>query len=347
MARYLCPDLGCTLSLKLSDPPVCPQTGHLLNLYSKPGVIWVDRTESGCLRDPENKDALLAVRMSEDKFSKTDFSMRNFVPGSARGLFDVDFSPAGRTVTITVRLFCDFVMGEARKDVPPKLAEGYRTLTDWTESEKPRWMAEAVMSVANAWDNKRALVLRRPGWRELRVNPIFKLDFVSSKGASHVASTVTKIPPVDPEFFNCGGTYVGLDQIIQNNPQQVSKAALTSQSGIPVTMEAGNLGIARDGVIHYNVMAHEFGHMIGLPDEYENPQRSPTATQAQNAKAIHKEGTLALAQKCRIAYSPFGPFTESIMSRGSNVLKCHFVTVWQALTIMTKDFVEEEEWEIA
>lgn len=346
MARYICPDMGCTLSLRLGDAPVCPVDGHLLRLYGKTGVIWINRAESGCLRDPENKSALLALRMSEDKFRKARFEMRNFVPGSCRGLFDVDFSPAGGTLTITVRLFCDFVMGEPRKDVPAKLAEGFRDLKDWTESDKPTWMAQALMAVGLAWDNRFTMVLKKPGWAALRVRPMFRLEFVGSKAEAHVASSVTKIPPVDPEFFNCGGTFVGLDQIIQNNPQQVSKAALTSQSGIPVDMEAGNLGIAKDGVIHYNVMAHEFGHMIGLPDEYENPQRSATAKPAENAKAIHKEGTLTLAQKCRIAYAPFGAFTESIMSRGTTVLKCHYVTVWQALTVMTKDFIEEEEWEI-
>jgi hypothetical protein len=338
--------MGCTLSLKLGDPPVCPVNHHALQLFAKPGLLWVDRTNTGCLRDPQNRPALMGLRMSEEKFYKANFSMRNFVPQTCRGLFDVDFSPAAKTLKITVRLFCDFVTGEVPNGVPPKLAEGYKNLKEWTEFEKPTWMAQASVAVGDAWDNKFTLVLNKPGWRgALRVRPIFRLEFVSSKSDAHVAASVTKIPPVDPEFFNCGGTFVGLDQIIQNNPLHVSKAALTSQSGVPVTLEAVNVGIKKEGVIHYNVMAHEFGHMIGLPDEYEKVQRT-TGSTADNAKAIHKDGTLALAQKCRIAYAIFGAFTESIMSRGTTVMKCHYITVWQALTMMTKDFVEEDDWDI-
>jgi hypothetical protein len=133
-------------------------------------------------------------------------------------------------------------MGEPRKDVPPKLAEGFRTLKDWSEPEKPKWMAQAIVSVRDAWDNKFSLVLDKPGWPRGVVRPSFVLDFSGGKASAHVVSSVTKIPPVDPEFFNFGGTFVGLDQIIQNNPQQVSKAAVTSESGTPVKMEAGNLG---------------------------------------------------------------------------------------------------------
>lgn len=343
MARYRCPRMDCTVSLKLSAPPVCPVHGHRLQPYSKPGVIWVDAMNTDCLAEKENAERLAA---EQKKFSLTVFKMSNFVPCTARGLFDIVFSPSARTLEITVRVYCDFVMGGAVKDAPKAIAEGFEKLTPWTEKEKGAWMAEAVISVGKAWDNKGALCLDKGGWPQLVLRPVFTLKFVSSKQDANVSAEVKKIPPVDPTFFNCGGTFVGLDQIITSNPQAVSKASLTSESGKPVDLQAQNLGLQLESVIHYNVMAHEFGHMIGLPDEYENPTFSEKGTPAQNAKVIHKNGTLKLAERARVAYAPFGEYTESIMSRGTVVHRHHFVTVWEALVAMTKGYVAPDEWEI-
>jgi hypothetical protein len=139
----------------------------------------------------------------------------------------------------------------------------------WIGDQKTKWMKQAHVAVADTWNDKAKLVLKKEGWPQLRVNPVFRLEF-TGKDIADVCPQVAKIPPVRPEFFNCGGTWVGLDQIIQKDPMLSSKAFLTSESGKPVAMNAGLLmGNTRPDTIHYNVMAHEFGHMLGLPDEYE------------------------------------------------------------------------------
>lgn len=260
MARYRCPVKDCTLSLKLTDPAVCPVHRHPLKLFSKPGVVWVDSTNTDCLAVKENAEQ---VAREEKKFISTVFKLNNFVPRTARGLFDAVFSPSAREIEITVRVYCEFVKEEMSKNVPQFMAEGLERLTPWTEKEKGAWMAEAMISVGKGWDNKGVLCLDKGGWQPLFVRPVFTLKFVSSKEDAHVAAIVKKIPPIDPTFFNCGGTFVGLDQIINSNPQSVSKASLTSESGKPIDLQAQNLGLQVESVIHYNVMAHEFGHMIG------------------------------------------------------------------------------------
>ena len=211
MARYHCPVLDCSLALKLSEQPLCPVHHHVLQPVAKPGVAtWPD--ETGCLAQPENADRLAAAQ--EQFFSKV-FRLENFVPSSARGLFDVKFSPGTKELEITVRVYCEFSMGEVPKSIPEVLQEGYKNLKPWAEIEKGAWLAEVLSSVGHAWDHKVFLRLNKPGWQKLRVSPVFDIKFVNEKGKAHVAAEVKKIPPVDPNFFNCGGTFVGLDQIIQ------------------------------------------------------------------------------------------------------------------------------------
>lgn len=343
MARYHCPRLNCTISLKLSDAAVCPVHRHALQLYSKAGVMWVDAFNTDCLAEKENADRLAK---KQEKFFSTVFELKSFVPGTARGLFDVLFSPAARQIVITVRVYCNFILGEIVTNGPRDIVDQYARLTPWTEMEKVTWMAEAAVSVGKAWENKFGLCLRKGAWPLLLVRPIFNLDFVTEKEKAHVAADIKKIPPVDPAMFNCGGTFVGLDQIIQRNPHSVSKASLSSESGKTVDVNAQNLGLKVEGVVHYNVIAHEYGHMIGLPDEYENPVYNERGSAADNAKVVHKDGTLKLAGLARIGYADFGKYTDSIMSRGSVVHPHHFITVWEALTLLTKGYMTPDEWVI-
>lgn len=119
--------------------------------------------------------------------------------------------------------------------------------------------------------------------------------------------------------------------------------------------------------------AHEFGHMLGLLDEY-CPAVSPDlmmkmvnegaidATKTTLSKyAKGKEGGNKDEQK---AYSKLFDKTglatpawarpdatkdeksTSLMSGGFEVLRQHHVTLWEALTHLTKDYVEETHWKV-
>lgn len=89
----------------------------------------------------------------------------------------------------------------------------------------------------------------------------------------------------------------------------------------------------------YSVAEHEFGHTIGLPDEYLN-----ITTGDLGAK---QTAFILLAQKAGVAPpDQWGDTTSSQMSGGVDVLPRHYLTVWEALGAMTAPDITLDEWAI-
>jgi Domain of unknown function (DUF4157) len=113
-------------------------------------------------------------------------------------------------------------------------------------------------------------------------------------------------------------------------------------------------------------LAHEFGHMIGLADEYNQPtpktQQRVAGSQgvdALTAKALtsqggglpkfaeQQEGEVDLAEQAGVpSPNSFGMKTNSIMNMGNLLLPHHLTTVWEALGQATKDHVDHDWWKI-
>ena len=122
----------------------------------------------------------------------------------------------------------------------------------------------------------------------------------------------------------------------------------------------------------YSILAHEFGHMLGNPDEYfeygsvkardakvgqlistgkvEDAQKalqlqSLRVTQNDsNATTQEAMSTLALQQGVEIP--EYGPKTSSIMSAGADVLPAHYLPLLEALSKITDAAITFQEWKI-
>lgn len=90
----------------------------------------------------------------------------------------------------------------------------------------------------------------------------------------------------------------------------------------------------------YSVAEHEFGHMLGLPDEYSN------FTTGRGGD--WQQGFVNLANRAGVPLpaSGFGVITSSQMSAGVDVLPRHYLTLWEALGTMTAPDITQDEWEI-
>jgi outer membrane protein OmpA-like peptidoglycan-associated protein len=89
----------------------------------------------------------------------------------------------------------------------------------------------------------------------------------------------------------------------------------------------------------YSVAEHEFGHMLGLADEYMNNTTGGWGTLQTNFMALV---TSAGVQGPAV----WGDLTSATMGGGVDVLPRYYVTFWEALGRMTAPDIAQNEWSI-
>lgn len=84
---------------------------------------------------------------------------------------------------------------------------------------------------------------------------------------------------------------------------------------------------------------HEFGHALGLPDEYRNNTSGDLGAK--------QTAFINLARAAGVAPpDQWGARTSSQMSNGVDVLPRHYLTIWEALGHMTQPDITRDQWRI-
>lgn len=118
------------------------------------------------------------------------------------------------------------------------------------------------------------------------------------------------------------------NEIVEGGAQQQPTIVAEGERGAAATAAWRVVEITvGDFTSEQETVVHEFGHMLGLGDEYPNPPSRPVgAPVAHSALAV----SLIPGQQPIVATD-----NESIMSTGSEIRPYHYVTFLEALGIMT------------
>jgi hypothetical protein len=158
-------------------------------------------------------------------------------------------------------------------------------------------------------------------------------------------------------------------------PNQINKEVVQGRNGSGQIARGDDAGVSDAYLAHWKrlTVAHEFGHMLGLLDEY-CPAVSPDLLEMMVQEGKLKpgyvmsgmaQGKVAQDSDKQTAYSKMlkankletptwaRPTSEtqekstSIMSGGFEVLTQHYVTIWEGLGAATTPTVTKEEWQLA
>lgn len=239
--------------------------------------------------------------------------------------------------------------------------------------------------------------------RDLKASFPFYVDLVGSNPSPHAASQLKllakQLAGVDPNtsvrvtaygtnrgqkrtavmqiLTSCGLTNVTArssnKSIFSTSRSKSTGSTSYAKVSISGGIDTTNFNVATQPLFTYPAAGvHEFGHMLGLQDEYSclskkasdkmvsllfinaNEQQqwesfNPGAALDNGISQRVAEGQRKFIKYCaKAGVEPphFGQHTISIMSSGSEFLPCHFATLWASIVEMTKGTATEDEWSI-
>jgi hypothetical protein len=254
-----------------------------------------------------NNNAQVAQMKTPDEklkeFQSKKYSKKNYSPSTNRGLFDVSLNPKTGRLEIKVNVAFNFKDGSAAAF---KKVKG--DTEKWKESEKKKWKQRYISLIEGRWggqyhfsnpDLKGVTVYVDVEIEEVTKDSHYKLNVTKAAPGKNLQSSVTHKVKGGKALKNVNKHYATLDS------NDLEWKDLTSLKGVTEKQK---------GAIH------EFGHMIGLGDEYKT--KTPGITHSALVKS-------ALGKTIKEGNS------DDIMSCGNSINKQHYVTFLDALNAVT------------
>jgi hypothetical protein len=243
------------------------------------------------------------------------------------GYFQAEYIPSQGTLTISVPIQFTFEDTESEKTRLVGDPTGNKPVTvvtekeykRWNSSEIENWLKKFIKVVQDPWSSEHTqhtIYCHKPGWEILKAKVIVKVNKIgeTTPGASYFQAKVYR---GDSPAGLCGPGSAAMTECVR-------KGYATFQ----YTNVEGDAPVA----------AHEFGHMLGLGDEYKDTVK-PQATEASHSRLVYEEFGYGIP---RLDETRADRFRESIMSGGGKVLPEHGVVFLEAMRRITGI----EEWHL-
>lgn len=217
------------------------------------------------------------------------------------GNFDLAYSPSAGNVHVTVRIAFAFESGTPD---PGASAAEY----EWTEEEKQAWKDNFTQSVETTWSGQHQFQCLESDpelntevtWQDLQ--PGVSVSMIHDDANPHFNLTIHKIP--SGAFARSSVSRPRRDD--NGDVAQAGVVTLDSEDMRPTRKKTSPDGMKQRGAVH------EFGHMIGLQDEYtSSASRVGNTTRQGTSKGM----------------SP----NASIMSGGEVVQQAHYSSILAGL----------------
>ena len=198
------------------------------------------------------------------------------------GNFDLAYSPSAGNVQVTVRIAFNFVNGTP---APGDRASDY----EWTEEDKLAWKNDFTQSVQSTWSGQHQFQCLKTDpelesevtWKDLQ--PGVSVSMIHDDANPHFNLAVQKIP--SGGFARSSVSRPTRDDT--GNVEAAGRATLDSEDMRPTRKRTSPSGMTQRGAVH------EFGHMIGLQDEYtSDPARVGNATRQGTTKGMGSNASI-------------------------------------------------------
>ena len=230
-------------------------------------------------------------------------AIANYQPSTGIGLFDAEYDVANRQLVVTVRCAFRFQSGSQRRFPEADAAD-----LAWDDASRAEWKKGYIETVSNKWSTQHSFRCSQPGLQTLAAS--VRVEVLEAEKDWHFRLDVTRIPK---------GAWSGSSvSTYQGSTTEQNFATLDSEDLKP-SDKGGSEG-------QYGAV-HEFGHMVGLGDEYGKDAEIAHATLVRDAlgKQISRGDS------------------DDVMSCANRVAPQHYVTFLEAL----KKSTGVEAWSIA